>query len=404
MNAAIEYSISTDEKSYNLFYASALEELARGYVYLYKHEDAEIEYRKSLEIRVKYLANNHALIARSKMFLGRCLRLMLKFDEAEQYLVESLKIYHLYASSGEECDYHDDLVPSHQGWSDFINIESPDGRLKYLNNSSVMLGRVVWFLGCLYCDIKYYQRGTNYVRAAGRMFEESYGNKSCHKDISESQFALAVCSDKMKQYEEADQHFRNSLLIITQIFNPSFIGLLRKVHQSFGTSHLYYKAIIGLTRRLPGYKINHIEAATLLRYFAFHLTHMKHYNLAGELLRKTLQIYQSSKDCKEKESGIAKNHAFIGYNYWKAGKIEQAFESFSMVFQHLEGNDERHATLEVAETHQRLGEMYKECNEFHKAKHHLSLALTHYHDGGQDNSHPKILETQSLLDRIQDSC
>ena len=229
-----------EESHCQLIIAKALDELGEGHIFLYLHEQAESEFKQALEIRAQYLDKNHALIGKTKMHLGRCIRLMMRYDEAERYMIEALQIFQQHASNDTIYDYYGDALPLRIPSYNLESSKNPDMVLQYLNNSSVSLARVLWHLAYLYFDLKYYQRALDYFKVSERMNKEVYGDRAGHKEISGSQFALAVCSAKMQQHENADRHLRNTMLIIAQVYKPRFVSLLKKADQRFGKSQWYY--------------------------------------------------------------------------------------------------------------------------------------------------------------------
>ena len=400
IHAVEESANELAEDSRQKLLATARGELGRGYVSLYLHEQAVTEYEKSLSIQAGSIEPTLALTGKIKMYLGRCCRQMMSFDKAEQCLLGALRIFYQQAASETAYDYFGNKVYLTEESHQLEKGLSPDLLIQYLNNSSVMLARVLWHLAYLYFDLKYYQRSINYFRVAERMYKDVYGEKAGHKDIFATQFALAAGNNFFQEHEKADRHLWNAILTIVHIHSPHFASPLKKADRFLAGSHLYYSVIINVLRQLPGYKLGHIETAVCLQFLAFHLIHRGHHKLADKLLRDTLKMYKSITDCKEKHLGLARATSYVGWNFWKAQKVELAFESFSKVLAMMYGNSEQYAKLETAETLQNIGVMYSQFKEYQKAEHYLSSAKKLYLDFC-DKNHPKIQEACSQLQRIK---
>ena len=381
--------------------AACYDEAGACLVSLNKHREAILKYQRSLQIRRNNHSEQNELLGKSYYHLGLCFRLTKQYDEAENYLIKALEIYNALGSTEIEYDHYGDPENIPSGLPTLKAITSADSRLECINNSSVMLGNVLLNLGIIYHAHKWYQRAFNYFYKTKQIFEDLYGTKACHKDITMSLLYLSHCCGKLNKLDDADRYFRQASAVLNQLFS------LRSTQANDAGQPMpnkneplqFYKMSAEVLLRAPGYQEAHSETAKVVLFAGMHLAYMKQHEFADSALSQAIEMYRIVGKSGLHNEEIAMATSQQGLNFWKWGNVELAHTKFVNALEMLKNIDSDTARLEAAETAQHLGLMYAERRD-QRAAIYLREAQKLFQQACGSQEHPKLIEINQQVQDI----
>jgi len=364
------------------------------------------EYKSSLQIQSKLLSSDHEQLAKMYLCLGRSYLMLYRYQEAHTHLFTALQICHNQASKEVEYNYYGEIVYPETPIQPLVGLlqKSPQDRLRFLNNSSILLAHVLWNIGLNYFYTKYFELAFCFFSKAQKMFYDCYGRRACHRDISHLFYSLACASSMLGYHENAEDYFKRGIAMTIQIFGKKNRFKAAVLHYfAMNDSKIYHKIIFRMFFSLPRYRVAHSESATVISRYGLHLTHTGEYSLAENVLKIALQMYHDSAvsgNSKYPPALVSVTLSHLALNYWKQGKIQLAKKTFEQSLEPLNEIEKlipSSVDLERGEIFRMMGAMHLSLLQYHNAIVYFRQAKQKFVSACNDPNHPKIYEVENLI-------
>jgi len=400
-----------DYQERNLVLAESKTESGSCYYGLTDYTSALKEFMLSLQIQNTLLSNNYEHLAKTHHRIGKSYNMMFEYQKARDHLFEALQICFNETSKEVEFNYYGEVIYTEETDHSLVNLreKSPEEKLKYLNNSSIILAHILWALGLNYMFTKYYNLAFLYFDKSREMFYERYGSEACHKDISQLLYALGSISTLLGRHAQTEEYFHGGLSMAIQAFGKNK-GLPSAALHCLAKIDLkkYHKLVVKIFFELPRFKVAHSQSATVASRYGLHLLYIGEHSLAEKTLKLSLETYRKSADegnCHFPYGYVSNTLSHLALNYWKSGNIEQAKayyrESLELLV-HVDRATPKSADLERGEILQMMGCMYESLHHYDKALECFQESERKFLTACDDDNHPKICEVQRHIQSISE--